>query len=751
MVEAQEKILAFDNQFFEFGTQTVEGVDCVVTPFPVIAPENNLVTLKLTQGELREILSSIQIGSEWAYPDKSHQILFNFMKGMICAPELVAEDGDCLNYPNYAPFITYEPSNPFNQPDLVPPDYTVPPFLVNSELEYPELFGYLATDVFVPIGALTIDPLNFITLNYPTIKITVVGSGQIELDLLAVSFGGYAVVKVGSPPNIGDILGEIIIESGLRVIDLDNDSASIPPETDIIISEEINIEAETGVVTDVYIVFLPKLNDSLIPLGFGGGFRQVGLCGFEELAESDTTVQDVRYNEETGDLEKLVLGDWVIFATCEQLIACAPEGGGGGASSSLSVSTYGIDFANQDTTSTTMVKATGTAISHTFTKSKALVLAEFMSFNNGANNTYAEVRVAGNLPVVANPSRRQLNANSTMVSSGSFEGIALGARELAIYFSAQAGTARIVGAARCVYTVIEYEDASDLFVEDIQVLADGTIQKKIGGVWLDVSIDLATLFDALQADITAAAAAAAAAQTTANTATTVNSAQAAQIAALITENTTQNGQIAAIQVVNTAQAAILTAHEARLDDIDLSIAGLIVEQAAQNGRLDDLEAITGGTSGLGAWGGYRLRAVTDINANGGKYSSSTNTWDNGSSPFIFVGWEPNGASVVKVNVENAGRYNSMAYLRVGIVVDTFIADSEFVVRVNGGEWSNILQNSSGQYIGWVKIPQIDQYPSEAQYDMEIEIQSNNSGNDWRFKSTVWAYINVNPFDGTTSD
>lgn len=98
MSESQEKILAFDNQFHEFGTQIVEGVECVSTPFPIIVESGNYVFLDLTETELRELLSSIQIGAEWAYPDKSQQILFNFMKGLICM-SFCEEIADCLEDP----------------------------------------------------------------------------------------------------------------------------------------------------------------------------------------------------------------------------------------------------------------------------------------------------------------------------------------------------------------------------------------------------------------------------------------------------------------------------------------------------------------------------------------------------------------------------------------------------------------------------------------------------------------------------
>jgi hypothetical protein len=311
--------LPFENLWRGDFPQTVEGAECSV-PFVSLNDTENLVILKLTALEITEILSALYAGAEMTYPTKYLQVIWNFLKGIHCPPEL-QEESDCLNYPNYAPFISYLPLNPFNEPDEIPDGYASPPFLINSDLDYPESFGYAETDVFVPFTAITIAPENILTVNYPTVKISVFGSGQIELDLLSVQQGGYAVLKVGSPPNILDILGEIAIETGVKVIDLDTDSLSIPPETDVVIAEEINIEALAGVQTDVYIVFIPKLNDSLLPLGFGGGIRTIGLCGFENEATT-MGIEDIRFNPETCTFEKRVLGVWEDIENGDDWLLC---------------------------------------------------------------------------------------------------------------------------------------------------------------------------------------------------------------------------------------------------------------------------------------------------------------------------------------------------------------------------------------------------------------------------------------------
>lgn len=569
--------LAYKDRYLRVDESRIESDTSDSVAFASL-PDNEptLLLTNWTGRQFTKLLSALKTGAELMFPEEANEILWQLVKVVHQPiPFPFAEDGDCLNYPNYSGFISYEPANPFTNPDEIPEDYLVPPFMVNSDGDYPELFGYLLTDVFVPFDAITIDPLTILTLNYPTIKITVVGSGQIELDLLSVQQGGYVILKVGSPPNIGDIIGEIIIETGVKIIDLDTDSLSVPPETDIVIAEEINIEAEPGVETDVYLVFIPKLNDSLLPLGFGGGIRSVGLCGFEEIAESDTTVQDVRYNTETGDLEKLVGGEWEIFATCEQLVACAPEGGGGGGAAALTVKTYrmgNVGFGTVTSTTTTFADISGCHIVHTPTRSNMLVIAENIYVVNSAGNQPITLRMVWGGTGVGLDAREQAYTNSafgSMAISDRWEVTPDVEQALDIQWKTLSGTMTRSERQTINITIIEWDELEDLFVQDIRVLSDGTLQKKIGGVWIDVSIDLATLFADMQSDINAAAAAAAAAQTTANTATTVNSSQAAQITA--------------INAVNTAQGV-------RLDDIDLSIAGLNAQVIDHENRIDILEA-----------------------------------------------------------------------------------------------------------------------------------------------------------------
>lgn len=257
------------------------------------------------------------------------QAILIFEEGIEIAGEF-PDEGGCPNFAPSAGFISYYPQNPYNQPDYVPPDYLVPPFFVNDALEYPEIFGYQATDVFLNGAALNIDPINIATLNFPRFVISVIGPGQVELDLLAVQSGGYMVIKIGSMPNLIDIIQNQVIENNVRVIDLNNDGVSIPQESDVVIAEEINIEAEPDEITEIYCVFVPRLDDSLIPLNFGGGIRAIQLCGFEgDDGETEVVgVEDVRFNTETCTFEKRIAGEWSAIEGGDEWLMCVSDGGG---------------------------------------------------------------------------------------------------------------------------------------------------------------------------------------------------------------------------------------------------------------------------------------------------------------------------------------------------------------------------------------------------------------------------------------
>lgn len=293
---------------------------------PNLSPDNNL-TVNVSDEEYYQVLSALLLGADIIYPDLSDKLISIWLQASLQPMATLVETvGDCIDYPLYAPWISWLPFNPFNPDESPPSGYSSPPFVIHDGgSSMPP--AYVAGDVLVPFEA--INPVDYTVFGQPiTIAVELVGSGQVELDLLAVVQGGVAVLKVGAnPPNAFDIIGGVIDPETETIIDLSLDQSQSPPSDDIVSAQEINITQNVGESTTLWIQFLPVVDFDFIPLKFGGGIRAIQLCGFE-VGSMSMGVTDVR---QTGDkLEKFENGVWVEFADMlseaevEPIIAASP-------------------------------------------------------------------------------------------------------------------------------------------------------------------------------------------------------------------------------------------------------------------------------------------------------------------------------------------------------------------------------------------------------------------------------------------
>lgn len=275
--DGQEKLF-FPNVWRKIESQEVLGTDCF-NPYVDLKPTDNLVSLRLTADEFKEMLSALYNGAVMTYPDTFLQIIANFLRGIHCDP-LIQED-ECTEYPTYASFMHYSPANPFVDPEAIPDGYLAPPFLINGR-DGNDVPNYEVDDILVPLDAITLDGDWFATLDgqLPTITIDVNGSGTVQVRLLNQVAGGLAVITLDEPPNLLDIIIGVVTGAD-NIVDLNLDAVSIPPETAIEIDFPVEI-AEVGAHT-IYVIYLPILDDSLIPVRFGGGYRGVNLCDFAEV------------------------------------------------------------------------------------------------------------------------------------------------------------------------------------------------------------------------------------------------------------------------------------------------------------------------------------------------------------------------------------------------------------------------------------------------------------------------------------
>lgn len=670
MGEAQEKILAFENQFHEFITQTVEGIECVSMPFPVIKPTENLVTLKLTQGELLQLLSSIQVGAEWTYPDKSQQILFNFMKGLICPP--IMEDQECLDYPTYASFITYAPENPYIQPDLIPEGYLIPPFFVNGQNGHDEE-GYEPLDIITPFGAFELlgGWFDIIDGFLPQITVMVNGAGKAFVKLLPIFNGGMACITLDAPPNLADIfLG--IVTGGDNILDLNLDIVSVPPETAKEIIYELDISG-TGLHT-IYITFLPVVDDASVPLRYGGGFRGVQLCNFVE--QPAMGIQNIRFDGASCQLQVLEDGDWVQVTGWEDWLDCVPSGGGSGGAAALKTEVQAINIATaKTTTSTGFVAVGGSTFPYDFTRNNALIVCHDINMSNSLTNgfTYAQVTYAGEQGLDNAPAENFGQTARPLAAAARFTGLLETSGDIGLDFRVSSGTGTIAATTGLVFTIIEYDNLEDLFVEDIRIF-EGELQKKIGGAWIPVSDSFEAIINSLEANINAA-------QTTANGAVSTNASQQSQINSIISVNNTQNGR--------------LTVIEDDVEDLILSVSGINGTLATHTTQIAALQSITGILAYGGAW------ATTQ------NYDDSPYFW----ATIIGAGYvagqgfrsDSNGLTISMNDARLAECQCTHVYARVAMIN---APTGSLQWRVQGGAYGSLKYNGTGGSIsdGWLRVP-----------------------------------------------
>jgi hypothetical protein len=197
------------------------------------------------------------------------------------------ETSGCYEFAPNSAIIEYFPNDPYKTPELIPEGYYFPPWYVAPALN---LIGANEGDVVSDIARITsgsswFDP----GLNSPRFRVSITGTGVIELHLVNVFNGGVAQIQVD-----GDLLS-------LRYVELNRDLISIPNETQDVIVIPLEITTPGDHFIDV--TFLPWLNDNPIPFGFGGGLRKIVLCGFDQPPPEAVDVPQLRFNSSTCSFE----------------------------------------------------------------------------------------------------------------------------------------------------------------------------------------------------------------------------------------------------------------------------------------------------------------------------------------------------------------------------------------------------------------------------------------------------------------
>jgi hypothetical protein len=214
--------------------------------------------------------TALEVGAVWK--DVIYKARESWLAGE-CASEET-----CQTYSPRSPRITWFPENPFTPNPSVPDGYLFHPFTVVDNTIIGSIIsifglGYQLGDVYTDLTKLPSGDWGEIIedgyLFFPRFRVNdLTGAGTVKLHLLNIPQGGRALIVIDG--NF-DLLN-------MQLVELNKDGVSVPPETQVPIVIEVPIETDGDHYIDV--VFVPNVNDEVIPFFFGGGLRKIEICGF---------------------------------------------------------------------------------------------------------------------------------------------------------------------------------------------------------------------------------------------------------------------------------------------------------------------------------------------------------------------------------------------------------------------------------------------------------------------------------------
>jgi len=196
----------------------------------------------------------------------------SFEAGECASPEL------CQDYRPTSARLTWFPENPYTPDAEVPDGYTYHPWTIVDNSILGTIIGmwglgYQVGDVYtdftkLPAMSSWIDIFENLG-NMPSFTLdNLHGEGTVKLHFLNIPQGGRVLIQID---DSFDLLN-------LQLVELNKDIVSVPQETQVPFIVEVKVEGDGD--HSVKCSFLPTVDDTFIPIFFGGGFRGFELCGF---------------------------------------------------------------------------------------------------------------------------------------------------------------------------------------------------------------------------------------------------------------------------------------------------------------------------------------------------------------------------------------------------------------------------------------------------------------------------------------
>lgn len=240
---------------------------------PPIPEGEFLLPVCTTKDRLLELLSSLNADRNLSgNKGENYDFVVDVWRALAyiddpCKADCVGcREDKCYEYAPSASSILWEPADPYRAPTDIPPAYILPPWYVVSS---PSAVGGALGDVLTDLARLPVLPVLPPYDRFPRIRWKVNGAVRVQIYFVAIIAGSLAQIQID---------GELLT---LQYLDLNRDTISSPPETteEIIFEHEFTTDGEHFI--DVTII--PVIDDSALPIRFGGGIRKFVICGAKSL------------------------------------------------------------------------------------------------------------------------------------------------------------------------------------------------------------------------------------------------------------------------------------------------------------------------------------------------------------------------------------------------------------------------------------------------------------------------------------
>lgn len=250
----------------DFTPEVLRPYDVRFRPFDVPSPgvfDSPVICLKVNgswASHVDGVLERLLYRDAWTGNDSEIERAIREVRKLLAA----LGAGDCsISYFGYddVPLIDldFQPGNPFTNPTYTPPGYLLPPFYVGQD-------GAVMTDITrLPPGSLpTIIPPDGLA----RFRLAVTGPAVVLFEFITIELGGAVSLQVDENPATA------------QISDLTLDVISVPPETDRTMIQRVDIDAGEHVID---VTFLPKANDEIPFVNYGGGVKSVSIGRDHEM------------------------------------------------------------------------------------------------------------------------------------------------------------------------------------------------------------------------------------------------------------------------------------------------------------------------------------------------------------------------------------------------------------------------------------------------------------------------------------